>query len=202
MPLDPPPTELELSDSCPLRVPADALTMDARHELGLYAQVSTDAPAGGAYSSAAAAAAAAEGAEGKRLVAVWLPVSSMRDFELADRSVHVRFESSHISSALAAAGLPESSECADGERGGGSAQLVAVLSPDEVAQPATELCARTPSAPYTRCTERALRHMTTLFPCHRRPTAARFTLRLCISLRQMSSLSSHRIVRLPGRKHA
>ena len=139
LPATPLPPEPDVTDrSLPLRVPADALCVDAHHEVGIYVQVAVGR-GGGAYENAAAAASAADESPSE-LLAVWLPIASMSDFDLSDRSVYVRYEPKSLASALASAGIIAPSHRERGEAPPPPpGRLVAVLSPDELERPPTEL---------------------------------------------------------------
>jgi hypothetical protein len=117
-----------------LRVPADALVVDASHELGLYANVSTGGHTSGAFSSTEEASEAAEEANVRDVaqVSVWLPVHIAGEFDLLERSVSVRYDPATLAAAAYA-------DCAGASPDGGALSLVAVLPPDEVAKQATEV---------------------------------------------------------------
>ena len=94
------PGEADLFEgSTTLRVPADSIMVDASHELGLYAQVST-VDASGCFASAEEAASAAAAAAEGELVSLWLPVTTMGDFDLADRTVTVSYDPESVAAAV------------------------------------------------------------------------------------------------------
>ena len=130
------PGEADLFEgSTTLRVPADSIMVDASHELGLYAQVST-VDASGCFASAEEAASAAAAAAEGELVSLWLPVTTMGDFDLADRTVTVSYDPESVAAAVDAdraatrrTATPESA----------APRLVAVLPPDEVVAAGNEV---------------------------------------------------------------